>query len=351
MSVLSDRWSRLRSLPHVSLATIPTPLERSRGLSELLSSDVWVKRDDLTGTQYGGNKVRKLEYLLADAMDQRADTIVTTGAAGSHHVLATSVYGRRMGLEVHGVMAPQARTPHVEENLRADLAHGAILHPVRFYAAVAPVMAAVTASLRLRGRRPYIIGPGGSEVAGVIGYVEGGLELAQQFLATPGCEPDVIYVPLGSGGTVAGLALGLAAAGVMTRIVAVRVTPKGLVRRAWLHSLVRGAHDRLRSFGSRFPHVVDLAMANVHIDDSQLGPGYGVATASGREAGRLAREVAGLPLDATYTEKTFAALVADARAARRGQRLLYLHTLSSAPMEPLTRGAAPLPPRIAALMR
>lgn len=351
MSVLSDRWSRLRSLPHVSLATTPTPIERSRALSELFASDIWVKRDDLTGTQYGGNKVRKLEYLLADAIDRRADTIVTTGAAGSHHVLATSIYGRRMGLEVHGVMVPQARSPHVEENLRADVAHGAVLHPVPLFAAVAPRMAALVASLRLRGRRPYVIGPGGSEVPGVLGYVDAGLELATQFLTMRGREPDVIYVPLGSGGTLAGVALGLAAAGVMTKIIGVRVTPKGLVRRAWLHALVRGAAERLRGLDDRFPNVADLAMGNVEVDDSQLGPGYGVATPAGREAGRLARDVAGLPLDATYTEKTFASLVADAREKRRGQHLLYLHTLSSAPIEPLVRGAAPLPPRVASLMR
>ncbi len=113
MSSLSERWSRLRSLPHVPLATTPTPVERSRALSEALGSDVWVKRDDLTGTRYGGNKVRKLEYLLADAMDRRADTIVTTGAAGSHHVLATSIYGRQLGLDVHGLLVPQPKTPHV----------------------------------------------------------------------------------------------------------------------------------------------------------------------------------------------------------------------------------------------
>ena len=350
MSMLSDRWSRLRSIPHVSLASTPTPIERSRALSELLSSDIWVKRDDLTASQYGGNKVRKLEYLLADAMDRRADTIITTGAAGSHHVLATSIYGRRLGLEVHAVLAPQARSVHVEENLRADIAHGATLHPVPFYAAVAPRMAALALSQRVRGRRPYVIGPGGSEMPGVLGYVEAGLELAAQFLRGHTCEPDVIFIPLGSGGTVAGAALGLAAAGVMTRIVGVRVSPKGLVRRAWLQALMRTASDRLRAQDDRFPNVAELAMSNIEIDETQLGGGYGVGTAAGREAGRLAQDVAGLPLDVTYTEKTFAALVAAARGARRGQRLLYVHTLSSAPMEPLVRGAAPLPSRVAALM-
>src|SRR5438477_12977555 len=136
MSVLSMRWSRLRSLPHVALGTLPTPLERSARLTDALGGDVWVKRDDLTGGPYGGNKVRKLERLLADALDRGADTIITTGAAGSHHVLATATYAARLGLAVHGVMVPQKKTPHVEATLRASVAAGAALHSVRVHVAV-----------------------------------------------------------------------------------------------------------------------------------------------------------------------------------------------------------------------
>ncbi len=329
MTVLPLRWSRLRSLPYVSLGTLPTPLQRSAGLSETLESEIWVKRDDLTGSLYGGNKVRKLERLLGDALDRGADTLVTTGAAGSHHVLATSLYGKRVGLDVHAVMVPQKRSPHVEANLRADVEAGAELHGVPIHLAVPAAMTALVMRLRARGKRPYVIGPGGSEVPGVIGYVEAGLELATQLLETKASEPDAIFVALGSGGTAAGLALGLAAAGVMTPVVAVRVTPRAMVRRAWLASLVRGATDRLRSFDDRFPDVADLALENLVIDEDEIGKGYGTPTPAGREAGHLMHEIAGLELDATYTEKAFASLVRAARGARRGQRLLFVDTLSS----------------------
>ena len=347
MSVLPLRWSRLRSLPHVALGTFPTPLERSSHLTDALASEIWIKRDDRTGEIYGGNKVRKLERLLADALDRGADTIVTTGAAGSHHVLATSLYGARLGLRVHGVMVPQKKTPHVEANLAATVAAGAQLHSVPVHVAVPPAIAALVVGLRARGHKPYVIGPGGSEVPGVIGYVEGGLELGAQLLETKGSEPDAIYVALGSGGTVVGLALGLAAAGVMTPIVAVRVTPRGVVRRAWLGSLARGAIERLHGLDDRFPDVAELAMANVTIDDAEIGRGYGVPTPSGREAGRLAHDVGGLELDATYTEKAFASLVRAARGPRRGQRLLFVHTLSS--VHPVGTDE-PLPAHIARLM-
>lgn len=348
MSVLPLRWSRLRSLPHVSLGTFPTPLQRSARLTETLGSEIWVKRDDLTGELYGGNKVRKLERLLADAIDRGADTIVTTGAAGSHHVLATALYGTRLGLAVHGVMVPQKKTPHVEATLRATLAAGAELHPVPVHVAVPPRMGALVLQLRARGRKPYVIGPGGSEVPGVIGYVEAGLELATQLLESKGAEPDAIYVALGSGGTLCGLALGLAAAGVMTPVVGVRVLPAGVVRRSWLASLVRGTTERLRAFDDRFPDVSELALGNLTIDDDEIGRGYGIPTPSGREAGQLAREVSGLELDATYTEKAFASLVRAARGKQRGRRLLFLHTLSR--VHP--KGTeAPLPSHVAGLLK
>lgn len=347
MSVLSLRWSRLRSLPYISLGTLPTALERSRPLTDALASDVWVKRDDLTGEPYGGNKVRKLERLLADALDRGADTIITTGAAGSHHVLATSLYARRVGLAVHGVMVPQKKTPHVEATLRATVAAGPEIHAVRVHLAVAPAMAALSLRLRAQGKKPYIIGPGGSETPGVIGYVEAGLELATQLLETKSAEPDAIYVALGSGGTACGLALGLAVAGVMTPVVAVRVLPKGVVPHAWLASLVRGATERLRSLDDRFPDVSELALANLTIDDAEIGKGYGIPTPSGREAGRLAADIGGIELDPTYTEKAFASLVRAARGPRRGQRLLFVHTLSSV-HPPMSE--EPLPAHVARLL-
>ncbi|MCZ7683486.1 MAG: pyridoxal-phosphate dependent enzyme [Sandaracinaceae bacterium] len=117
--------------------------------------EIWIKRDDRTATRYGGNKVRKLEYVLGEAFAERADTLVTAGAAGSHHALATAIFGAEQGFAVHAALMPQRYSAHVEEQLHAVLATaGAEVHPVPSGALVLPAMQALAARLRLRGRDP-----------------------------------------------------------------------------------------------------------------------------------------------------------------------------------------------------
>lgn len=352
MSLLSDRWSRLRSLPKVSLADVPTPLEPMSRLSDALGCDIWVKRDDRTGARYGGNKVRKLEHLLGQAREVRADALLTMGAVGSHHVLATALYGREQGFEVHALMTGQPASVHAEENARADLACGAHLHPVRAYALIPAAMAALTLKLRLSRKKVFVIPIGGSDPTGVLGYVEAGLELAQQLVTElPGKDPTAIYVPMGSGGTAAGLAVGLAAAGVTIPVIGVRVTPRGLVGRPLLSALAHQAVNDLHARDDRFPKIAGLAMENLILDEDELGEGYAMPTGRATEATQLVRSTSSLELDTTYTAKTMAALIRDARGPRKGQRLLYVHTLSSAPMEPLLRGVPSLPEDVARLLK
>ncbi len=176
---------------------------------------------------------------------------------------------------------------------------------------------------------------------GVIGYVEAGLELATQLLETKASEPDAIFVALGSGGTAAGLALGLAAAGVMTPVVAVRHTTRdGAARMA---RLARARRDRSAPLCSTTASPTSrTSPENLVIDEDEIGKGYGTPTPAGREAGHLMHEIAGLELDATYTEKAFASLVRAARGARRGQRLLFVDTLVRSPAR---RARSPSDPR------
>src|SRR5687767_13083589 len=177
---MADRWSGLAALKRVEVAQLPTRVQQLRATTLASSHAAWCKRDDLTSAVYGGNKVRKLEFLIGDALARGDDTIITTGAAGSHHVLATTLFARQHGLAVHAVLVPQPWTGHVEENLRCDLAAGAVVHPVKSFARVGPKMLALAARLRLRGRKPYLVGPGGSSPVGALGYVEAGIELARQ---------------------------------------------------------------------------------------------------------------------------------------------------------------------------
>ena len=350
-TLLETRWPKL-ALPRLPLIAGPTPLQHDEALSRAAGGEVWIKRDDLTHPVYGGNKVRKLERLLGDAIAQGADTIITTGAAGSHHVLATALFGRRHGLTVHAVLVPQAASEHVTLDLRAMLGQGAEIHPVSFYSAVPAATAALVAKLRLEGRRPYVIPPGGSNGTGALGYVEAGLELAQQLLERRAPEPDAIVVPLGSGGTVAGLAVGLAAAGCVVPIHGVRVTPRALVGRAFLLAQIRGAIERLHSSDDRFPRITGVASSLYRIEEDELGDGYGLPTPRSREAMRVA-EAAGLHLDTTYTAKTFAHVLRLFRESRGGKKLgrvLYVHTLSSAPLQPLVERAPSIPHRLDKLL-
>jgi D-cysteine desulfhydrase len=309
----------------LALGHYPTPVQRLAALSAP-GSELWVKRDDLTHDVYGGNKVRKLEHLLAAARARRAARIVTVGAAGSHHVLATTYFGTREGFEVEAVLVPQPRTPHVAEVLRAGIGLGLRAFPVACWAAAPFALAGRLA----RGAR--LITVGGSSTVGSMGYVSAARELAAQVRAGQMPEPDVCVVALGSGGTAGGLAAGLEAEGLKTRVVGVCVSqPPWALRLASLH-LAR-ACARRAGVRARFGAL----RSRLAIDSRFLGAGYGHPTPEGEAASRAAREV-GLTLDPTYTAKTFASALWHVRARRAGV-VLYWHTLSSAPMARLLESA------------
>jgi 1-aminocyclopropane-1-carboxylate deaminase/D-cysteine desulfhydrase-like pyridoxal-dependent ACC family enzyme len=290
--------------------------------------DLWVKRDDLTHEVYGGNKVRKLEGVLAQALASGAKRIVTVGAAGSHHVLATTYFGTRAGLEVEAVLVSQPRTEHVVEVLRAEVGLGLHAFPVSLWA-VAPLVFAIRV---LSGARP--IAAGGSSVCGSMGYVRAAREFANQVRQGLVPEPDVCVVPLGSGGTVAGLAAGFEVEKLKTRVVGVCVLRPAWLLRLGVNRLARACAKRT---GLALP---SLTKTRITFDDRFIGKGYGRSVPIADEAAREASEAAGLSLDPTYTAKAFAAALWHVRA-RRAPCVLYWHTLSSAPMAGLLRGSPP----------
>jgi len=349
VNALVERWPLLSSLERVALASLPTAVEPLTRTSDKLETEVWVKRDDLTASAYGGNKVRKLEYLLAHAKSRGADTLVTAGAVGSHHVFATSYFGREHGFETYAVLTPQPYHRHVEEQLRADLAIGAHLYPATGLTEVSRRVAELALRLRFWGRRPQIIPLGGSNVQGTLAFVNAGLELAAQIDA--GLCPDVdgVYVATGTAATVAGIALGLAAGGVRTEVVAVRVYGRLFANRARIGQLIARTAALLRSLDPRFPEVSRRALASVRIDGHELGRGYGLPT-PGSEAAREIGGSEGLLLDDTYTSKALACLVREAAGERKGRKLLYWHTLSSASLQPFLEGASEPPERFVKLM-
>lgn len=315
------------SLPWLPLAQLPTPVQPLTVEHAGRVVTLLVKRDDLSALPYGGNKVRKLEFLLAQARAEGATRVVTAGAFGSHHALATTVFGVRNGFAVSCVLFPQHRTPHVQDILRMIAAHGAELRFTRRMEGVP--FALRRARWAHRGETVCTIPPGGSNAAGTLGYVNAALELDAQIAAGECDVPSVIHVAGGTLGTAAGLALGLALAGRRIPIQATRITSTLVTNPRTLRRLLRGTAALLERAGVRVPDV-GSAMDLVSLRDDQIGGGYGHETPAGRAAAEAFRG-AGLVLDPTYTAKAAAAVLADTAPA--GGPVLFWHTLSAA--EPL----------------
>ncbi len=338
------RQLALTSIPRVAIADLPTPVVSSIGACTGLPVErIWVKRDDVSGHPYGGNKVRKLEFLLGEARAQGARSVVTFGAVGSNHVLATATYGAREGFDVHAVLTPQRMTPYLPRNLRADLDAGATLHLAEDADDARERASALSATLTERdGVPPFVIPMGGTSALGTIGFVNAAMELADQIDAGEVPEPDVLYVPFGSMGTAAGLAIGLFACGIRTKVVGVRVVPTGIANEETLGHLVDVTVAKARSADASFPLLrrIDLAL---DVREEFFGEEYAHATDASIEAVAAAREW-GLALETTYTGKAMAALLADYRdGSTRDSVVMFWNTYSSRPLGPPTPQAAGVP--------
>lgn len=321
-----------KNLPHVAFGDFPTSVHRLKALgAEFGSEHLYIKRDDLSARLYGGNKIRKLEFLLGEAKQNGCQRVLTFGYAGSHQTLATAVYARALGLSSVSLLLPQPNSESVRENLLISHEHGAELHHCR------DLMSGVIAAWQLLrytikdGRFLKIIPPGGSSPLGIVGYVNAAFELREQIEAGEMPAPDFIYVPLGTAGTAVGLMLGLKATGLKTKVVAVAVVPRKYSSPHRIKRLFRAANDFLRSRDGSFPQC-DLLDDDIDIRREYLGGGYAVFTDAGRRAGEWLQTQEGIPLDGTYTAKAFAALLDDLRRSQmRKKTLLFWNTYNSRP--------------------
>lgn len=337
-------------IPWVSLGTMPTPIETVRVPTPEGSVRILVKRDDRTAALYGGNKVRKLEFLLAEAERRGSRRLITAGAAGSHHALATTIYGKQRGFDVSIVLFPQPPTRHVAEILRMDAEFGADVWWVRRMELVP--LAMFRARLHHRNDRGFVIAPGGSDATGTLGYVSAGIEIAEQIRGGQSPRPSRVFVAAGTMGTAAGLALGFAMAGLEVPIVATRITGRIVANERALRILVQGAISRLHEGGIRLPEVEEV-LRLVTMSHEQIGRGYGFETDASRSASS-ALQKAGLKLDPTYTAKAAADLMAAITdpGARDDAPTLFLLTLSES--QPLGQSHAgtpsDLPPAVSAYL-
>ena len=324
-------------LPRLALGKGPSPVLPLDRLSRRLGGPpLWIKNDGLYGGPYGGNKVRKLEFVLADAVRRRSRTIITFGPTATNHGLATALYARELGLRTVLLLVDQPVDDHVRSQVWRLFQAGAVLHrtkTVLWTAVLAPLLALRYVDWR-RGHPPYLLPTGGSSPLGAVGYVNAALELADQVAAGDLPEPDHIFVALGSGGTAAGLLLGLRLAGLRSRLVAVRVSDLVPLTPKTVTHLANRTAALLRRRGAPLPPV-RLRPADVTVLSGWLGDGYGHATPEAERAQELMRETDGLQLEGVYTAKTVAALMDLVQAGRLGEGpVLYWHTFNALPLPP-----------------
>jgi D-cysteine desulfhydrase len=336
---LVRRAPGLQALPRHALTRLPTPVAPLAQLAARAAvGPLWIKRDDVSSPLYGGNKPRKLEWLLGAARARGRRGVITFGGIGTHHGLATALCARDAGLHTVLVLMPQPVTEHVRRCLRLHRAAGAEMHLAGGVGGI--VVQSLLRCVRglLRGAPLAIVPTGGTSSLGAVGYVNAGFELAEQIRAGALPEPAAIIVPLGSGGTVAGLALGCKLAGLRSRVIGVLVTDILPPSARRLASLGNATLHRLRRV-DRSLSAAPLTAADIEIERGFLGAGYGAVTDDGLAAARLIADSEGVALETTYTAKAGAALLALAqRPEWRGKPLLFWNTYSS--IDP----AASLPP-------
>jgi D-cysteine desulfhydrase len=324
-----NRYPALQqSLPFLQLADLPTPIHRSSDLADAFGVDqLWLKRDDISATEYGGNKIRKLEFLLAAARQNGCSHVITFGGLGSNHALATAINCHRLGLNCIAILTPEPATDSVRQTLRYHQLLGTRLEVAHTYAETRSV--ADSLHDELGSGQCYEIPFGGSSWLGAIGFVNAGLELAQQIAAGGLPKPDYIYLGCGTVGSTAGLALGLLLAGIETSVQAVQVTPASMHHEQLFRELFISANEELNLRESSIP-LLDYSQANVTIRDDQLGKGYAIPTEAAEKAAELLLSKARLPASLTYTAKVLAAVMADAgRGILTDKQVLFWNTYNS----------------------
>jgi len=320
-------------LPRFPLATLPTPIADAVHLREALGGPrrcprILLKRDDLTGLALGGNKARKLEFLIGDALRHGATTVVTTGAVQSNHARMTAAAARAAGLAATLVLTARQPDPPLQGNYLLDRLFGATIRLIPAgpdpKIAVAPDeedrVREVVDEIRMRGGSPYTIPVGGSSGVGALGYASGTLELVQQ-LSAMNVRPTRLYYASGSRGTQAGLELGARLFEAPYRLCGIAVSGGEEEKRVRAARIANEAAALLRT-------DVGVRPDELSTDQNYIGEGYGIATPGGMEAIHLLAECEAILLDPVYTAKAMAALIADVRSqsVAADETMLFLHT-------------------------
>lgn len=305
------------------LAQTPTPLQPLNRLSESIGGPrIWVKRDDLTGCAIGGNKVRKLEFVLAQAIEKGADTIITCGGVQSNHCRATAILGAQLGLKVHLILRGEEPEGQSSGNLFLDQLAGATIshYPVAEYKKLPALFRQWEQHYSALGNTPFSIPTGASNGTGAWGYVVCAKELADDFQEHQ-ISPSLIACATGSGGTQAGLTLGAELFHLAAPVLGIAVCDD----EAYFQNKVR---EDMQAWKTEYQQPLDITELDIHVNAEHIGPGYAKATPEVFDTIRSLAKMEGLILDPVYSGKAFHGLIHELKAGRynNAQDIVFIHT-------------------------
>ena len=315
----------LARFPRIRLGHFPTPLEPMQRLSALLGGpEIWIKRDDCTGLSTGGNKTRKLEFLMAEAVAIGADIVLTQGATQSNHARQTAAAAAKLGMDCHILL--EDRTGYNEPNYRMngnvllDVLHGATIEHRWPGLDMNAEMMAVAEKFRSDGRTPYAIVGGGSNATGALGYVNCALELLGQMVEA-GLVFDHMITATGSAGTHAGLIVGLKGLNAQLPLLGIGVRAPKDTQEGNVFKLAQAVEEKMGMQGV-------VARSDVVANCDYIGQGYGIPAESTLEAISIFAKTEAILLDPVYSGKGAAGLIDLCRKGhfKKGQRVLFLHT-------------------------
>lgn len=298
-------------MKRIELANLPTEIIKLENLSSKYKKNIYLKRDDFTGTEISGNKVRKLEYAISQALDKGCDTIITTGAIQSNHCRATAAVCARLGLECHLLLS--GNIEEVEGNLFLDFILGANIH-LLYNGHREDEMERLYESLKAKGKKPYMIPVGASNPIGTYGYINAFEEIIKQE-KDMNINFDLISIPIGSGGTYGGLWYGNYINKLDKRILGFAVCDSKEYFKDTVMDILHEIDEEIRSFDS------------IEINDSYIGEGYAKATREELEFYYEIAKTEGLVLDPCYTGKAFRGLIKEIENDNiKEENILFIHT-------------------------
>ncbi|MCQ8278523.1 D-cysteine desulfhydrase family protein [Acetobacteraceae bacterium KSS8] len=323
----------LDDFPRVPLGFLPTPIEDMPRLGAEIGVALSCKRDDFTGFGVGGNKIRKIEYLMAEAMAEGANVLITTGGHQSNHARVVAAAAARFGMR--SVLVLRGNAPSsFQGNLLLDRLFGAeveFLDPDAYFDLIAGRMQAHADAASAKGEVPFIIPLGGATAVGALGYVRAVQEMAEQHRQQKRSPPDAIVVPAGSGGTLAGLVVGCHLHWPKTRVIGISVSRDARWFQERVAEMASGCLALLGGGRSWSPE-------EILVSDEYVGTRYGVPSPDGNEAVRQAARLEGLLLDPIYTGKAMAGLTGLVRSGvlARGSAVLFVHCGGSPAIYPFS---------------